>query len=397
MKEFLYIPSFDTGIAAAAGKKNIRLKDGTPWRFWTNEYPEKYKHEAFLVTAGHSYKKFDYSSLYEFTDDTVVFADSGGYQLASGAIKWDPAFKVTMFNWLENNSTVAMNLDIPPRMKYANKFSECLNISYNNFKYFADNQTGKTDFINIIQGSNYEAYTKWYQAVKGLPFKGWAIGGTGGSFTAMLSGVVVLLENGELTKNKDVKWLHFLGASSVSDFIVLTELQKSLHKINPNIQVTVDSSTPSRTSAFGYYFLGYNYKNLHYQYLQIGRKEKYKEENIKSIKLPIPNIIAEKIWDTWSFEEFIEWKSDHYGWLVNYNFSIFKDLIKDLNLILNSDKWIYEQLFPSNMNMLIKAIDEIILSDKPYTIFKKYYKIIDNQSRLNMATNIEIESHSLFN
>ena len=33
--------------------------------------------------------------------------DSGGYQIASGAIKWKPELKTQVFEWLENNSDIA--------------------------------------------------------------------------------------------------------------------------------------------------------------------------------------------------------------------------------------------------------------------------------------------------
>jgi len=39
-----------------------------------------------------------------------------------------------------------MNLDIPPRFEYEGKFDECLQISSDNFKYFADNQSS-TEYL----------------------------------------------------------------------------------------------------------------------------------------------------------------------------------------------------------------------------------------------------------
>ena len=40
---------------------------------------------------------------YGLDDDVLVLGDSGGFQLATGAIKWDPSFKKTIFDWLEAN------------------------------------------------------------------------------------------------------------------------------------------------------------------------------------------------------------------------------------------------------------------------------------------------------
>ncbi len=93
IKEFIYIPSFSAGTSGQAAVKNIRLKDGTPWRFWSDEYPEQYRHKRFLVTAGHYYKDPEYSKKYDFDKDTIVFGDSGGYlNFAPAAASGSPKF-----------------------------------------------------------------------------------------------------------------------------------------------------------------------------------------------------------------------------------------------------------------------------------------------------------------
>jgi hypothetical protein len=51
-----------------------------------------------------------------------------------------------------------------------------MDISYDNFKYFADNQSGKCKFLNVIQGNNVEEYEIWYQKMKDFEFNGWCIG-----------------------------------------------------------------------------------------------------------------------------------------------------------------------------------------------------------------------------
>ena len=49
-----------------------------------------------------------------------------------------------------------------------------------NFKYFNENQSGKTKFLNVLQGEDDTTYKEWYDAVKGFDFQGWSIGGTVG-------------------------------------------------------------------------------------------------------------------------------------------------------------------------------------------------------------------------
>ena len=63
-----------------------------------------------------------------------------------------------------------MNLDIPPKIKYEGMYEECLKISKENFKYFANKQSGNTDFLNVVQGTNELEYMNWYDEVKDFPF-----------------------------------------------------------------------------------------------------------------------------------------------------------------------------------------------------------------------------------
>ena len=52
-----------------------------------------------------------------------------------------------------------------------------MDISFDNFKWFESKQTGKTDFLNVIQGTYTEEYAEWYHKFKDFAFNGWCIGG----------------------------------------------------------------------------------------------------------------------------------------------------------------------------------------------------------------------------
>ena len=52
--------------------------------FFAKEYPEAWRHNKFLVTAGHHYKKMDFRQQIGLDDQTFVFGDSGGFQIATG-------------------------------------------------------------------------------------------------------------------------------------------------------------------------------------------------------------------------------------------------------------------------------------------------------------------------
>ena len=118
----LYFPSFSVGAFGDGLRNNFKFSDGFSIRFYTNEFPERFRHNEFLVSAGHLMRSYpDCYNDMGFTDENLIMGDSGGYQICSGAVKWNPDMKGKVFHWLENNSDIAMNLDIPPRAKPSNK------------------------------------------------------------------------------------------------------------------------------------------------------------------------------------------------------------------------------------------------------------------------------------
>ena len=160
-KEFIYFPSLSAGGFASALIKNEKLSSGVPCRFYSDEYPESFRHKYFLVTAGHYYKKMDIRAQMGLGKDVLVFGDSGGYQIATGALKYSDDLREKIFHWLEANSDVAANLDIPPKTVYENQFEKCAEISYDNFAWFEKHQSGKCKFLNMLQGSNPSEYDWW--------------------------------------------------------------------------------------------------------------------------------------------------------------------------------------------------------------------------------------------
>ena len=253
MKDLIYYPSLSAGGCAGDFKKNKEVKPGLTCRFYDKEFPEPWRHPYFLITAGHHYKWMDARDRYGLDDDVLVLGDSGGFQLATGAIKWDPSFKKTIFDWLEANCDLGVNLDIPPRAKYDGKFYECMDISYDNFKYFADNQSGKCKFLNVIQGNNVEVYEAWYQKMKDFEFNGWCIGGAQKRVTMFMSALVPMIKNREFEKARN-QFIHVLGISKISDFFMLSFFQKMVNKYHGGrIQISTDSSSPGLYPVYGTY------------------------------------------------------------------------------------------------------------------------------------------------
>ena len=162
---FCYYPSLSSGASKAWLQKNVELSPGVTSRFYSDDYPEKFRHKYFLITAGHHYKKEDMRQRLGLDDSVQVIGDSGGFQLATGAIDWDPSFKETIFTWLENNSDIALNLDLPPRVKLTGKFDYCLETSVDNF-YSNQTHVKAVDNLRRSTGANKSQLTRMFNQLK---------------------------------------------------------------------------------------------------------------------------------------------------------------------------------------------------------------------------------------
>lgn len=366
-KQLKYIPSIDTGPISSVIKSN---KDwyGKSFKWYIDEVPEKYRLKSFLISAGHKYKNLDYIKDFGFPDDMLLFGDSGGFQIASGALKWSEDLRHKIFIWLENNSNVAANLDLPPRMKMEGKFDECMSISYDNFKYFNENQSGKTKYLNCLQGLLVDKYKIWYDKVKGFDFAGWAIGSPRGSY-GILGSLAVLLD-GKEHLNQNNEYIHFLGITSINEIILLSYIQKVFNDNNINIQLTTDSSSPGLGSKYGFYYTGYELKSETFRTIHIPRK---KDNNIYDSEWKMP-LLNE--WDRYFFNEhWIDterYNSLDYAAIGIHNLSIFNEAFQSINDFIHTDRYFYPDLFSNDTNKVLNTVDEIFHSNSPIGTFKKY-------------------------
>lgn len=402
-KQFLYFPSFSAGNVALAMKKRQKLRNGLNMSFYSEEFPKEFRHPLYLTSAGHYYKQPNHISDFGFAEipDMKLLGDSGGYQICTGAIKWDEKLVPTIFEWLENNSHIAMNLDIPPRHKYAGKFAEALEVSKKNFKYFHSKQTGKTQFLNVLQGDNESTYQLWYDSVKSFEFNGWGIGGGAGSIHRMMSAFKTLLSGKEQYKTSNLYW-HILGTSKVIDFFILSQLQKSLNDIGSHIQVTTDSSTPSRAVVYGLYYHDVNFKNASFSSLHIPKERaennksvtKNTANNISSQESLLPNLIPfdNLLEGGYTYEDLRDWTIEGYAAVVLHNFMFFKDVMHKINSYVEGHPYFLEQILNVDIFLLLKSVDEMVKAYEngttPAKVFAKYEQLYRKLSTINTTTNI---------
>jgi hypothetical protein len=376
-KRPIFFPSFSTGEFANECKQNKILGGKVPVRFYSKDFPEEYRHPYFLITAGHLYKKKDFRAQLGL-EDAFVMGDSGGYQIAMGAIKWDMNIRHEIFEWLENNSDLAMNIDIPPYGDMAGKFDQCLTISVDNFKYFADKQTGKTKFLNVLQGNNYKQRLKWYNAVKDFEFSGWSLGGC--RIPYRFCAAITALVQGKEHLNPRNEYIHILGTTKINDFFYLSQLQKSLSEVGSNMTVTTDSSSPSRSVAFGLYYIGANlnidsFKSIHIPKANSANKKFVVPECIQTIlphqydmPMPVVTEFDKLLSPLYTYGDCVNNVNDSTMYMSMHNFMLYQDVMKTVSNYVNHHDYLLSQVSSATTRKVMKIIDEIVKSDDPEKI-----------------------------
>jgi hypothetical protein len=233
---------------------------------------------------------------------TTVLGDSGGFQIQTGAIKFEgDKTREKMMRWMEANCDWSMVLDFPTggiglgnidqhlkRLEHpldpavvdsGNKdaldaliiknggdindindrlFYTCMLQTLINNDYFVANRVpGATKFLNVVQGRNKHESKNWYENVKHYPFEGWSLASHHKENFEMALGRILDMREDGLLQDKD--WMHFLGVGKFQHGCVYTTIQRKVREsINPNFTISYDVSSPFTLAAYGKVFLGYN-------------------------------------------------------------------------------------------------------------------------------------------
>lgn len=142
---------------------------------------------AALYSAGHAKLNLLKSKQKEIMvhdrGPSLLLADSGGYQWATGAdgamkTDWhDPndmnRLRSQVLAWQENYFEYAMTLDLPTKALDDNEdlpfttMEECLQVTKENLEFIQQNRTpGRVKFLNVLQGRNQAEANAWYKAVR---------------------------------------------------------------------------------------------------------------------------------------------------------------------------------------------------------------------------------------
>lgn len=372
----IYLPALNASII---GKKDVLHKNGKSFRFYNKS--SIFYYPNFLVSAGNQFNRKDFL-LEQGIDinNTMILGDSGGYQLVTGKLQQNMETTDTILNWLENNTTYAMNLDFPPQ----DKFQERLEISYQNYKYFSDHKQNKTKLMNVLHGPTLDRLNIWYDKVKEFDFPGgWGMGSIrGGNIFYFLLNFFFLFEKGEIEKHSGKNALiHFLGFSRIKDMPILLYLQHKLNKMNLVVTITFDSSYPFITATYGNYYISMSetgYKQMKIPLKIIENKEYVNLEENMPCNCPVcKNLTLKDVLNNHINNE--EDKSIFYLYVGCHNFYKMLEFKFNIeNVVRFDNRTIYENTFNTSLIEMFGIIDKAFEDKFPSKYIQRHKNVIDS-------------------
>lgn len=209
-----------------------------------------------LVSSAHYSHIKDLRAKMRADKDTVIFIDSGGYQLATGVKPKHNREKALA--WSEANGNLFPILDLPANKNFT--MADSIAYTVESAKYYADNRTrSDCTVMNVLSASDYTGMERWYNAVKDFTFDGWCYGGHRNHTPAILHSILFLAMKGEFDKRTN---LHIFGTTSLTVMPYIIYAQYLLNRKGYDVQLSFDSSYAFRNAGFGKYFIFPSFKGM---------------------------------------------------------------------------------------------------------------------------------------
>lgn len=395
--KFIYFPSVTSGAFGgllAKSPNGISPELKVDLKYFDDSYGDD-KYPYILISAGHNVKSKDIRNTMHIGPKPLVITDSGGYQIATGVLKYDPGLVDGILKWTEANADIGVNLDIPTRGMYEGKFDECLKISMSNFKYWSDNRSNSdVSLLNVLQGPTYEAYKKWFNEASQFTFEGWSLGGAT-TTEAMIAGLMVLFEHGKIHQDSKNKYLHILGTSKIYDLALLMYVQRKVQESGSDLILTCDSSSPSKGAVFGTMYLDFDIKGVRFinSKMPSVKTEKDIVERMAKLNLSFPDTgrYSSKIISNFNYQHHLDSYDESSNLkvgevsslLILHNLGIFIDAVERLRSIMDADRYIFEDVLPNDLVQLFRIIDDIFDGKSYDYIVNRYYYILKQISKRN--------------
>jgi hypothetical protein len=312
---------------------------------------------------------------------TMLICDSGGYQIASGrlAIHGDRD-RLAILRWLETHADWAMTLDVPtgpvrsPGYKYQTT-QDCLKETLYNLEYFRDNRKAtNVKFLNVLQGNTTQETDKWFNAVKGFDFEGWAFAGVLRHNFFNLCRRVIQMADQKLLDNRD--WIHILGTNDPETAVGLTALQRSINRhINPRLRISFDTSTPFRNLSWNTVFSlpVFNKNGMSTPTVACPDARKFVGS---SLKFPWPSPLADRMTlgdiNVKPGQNLTTYKdAQSHVYLAHHNLASLCSSIALANRIFDSESLDRQHNIARDMGLVVAAIEKVIASQSMAELEKR--------------------------
>ena len=254
----------------------VEFENGIEGCNFLNEDQAYFNYKWSLYSAGHAQLDIAKSDVEESMvqkrdkPKTWCLADSGGFQIGKGVIKFDwenfyevptdnnyvgnaDAVRGKILNWLEHTADYALVLDVPSwtadpvnrgRTKMSS-YAETLKATLYNNAWFVANRQGNVKFLNALHGMDWASSSQWYEEVKHFPFEGWAFGSNNMRNIYLAMRRLIVLRDDKLLEKGKHDVVHFLGTSRLDWACMLTTVQRCLREhVNEDMMVTFDCASP---------------------------------------------------------------------------------------------------------------------------------------------------------
>ena len=290
----IFLPAISSFYASYVGRQrtsqyveSTRMPAGIPDMEslnWLNPQKGLFPYRWSLYSAGHA--NLDLSKQDPKEDmvrnrdpNTVMLADSGGFQIAKGVWpgRWADftdkkaeAQREKVLRWQMGIATYGMTMDIPTwTFRDPVAAAACGIFSYDdavratqyNNEFWIANRYGDTRILNVLQGGNHAEADHWYDLMKvycdpnrypDRHFNGWGMGGQNMcDVHLVLKRLVHLIHDGLLEPGVH-DWMHFLGTSKLEWAVLLTDIQRAVRQhANPRFTISFDCASPFLATANG--------------------------------------------------------------------------------------------------------------------------------------------------
>lgn len=251
-------------------------------------------------------------------EHTMLIGDSGGYQIATGALGQHYDAKA-MYQWLADHTDIAMNIDIPPWMIGTKKgmagsranytFHDCLKETISNLRILRDNQYFGHKWLIVMQGEKYREAHVWREAILNELYYVDANGKpvldddgnrkpyipAGFSFAGSLKSDLFRLIHDFLRFKHlgllhDETWIHFLGVSQLKMTAFMTVFQDVMRNVWGLKNVTLSCDTAAAAKSAGItesFYTGFEItpNKIGFNYHQFPNYH-----SIAGVMLPLPGI-----------------------------------------------------------------------------------------------------------